>query len=58
MKLNYVYTNNKINSMSYQTEINMILNINNREHTATTIDIKTKIIYLKLSYKKKETVND
>jgi len=44
--------------MSYQTEINMILNINNREHTATTIDIKTKIIYLKLSYKKKETVND
>jgi len=58
LKLNYVYTNNKINSMSYQTEINMILNINNREHTATTIDIKTKIIYLKLSYKNKETIND
>jgi len=28
-----------------------IQNTNNREHTATTIDIKTKVIYLKLSYK-------
>ena len=28
-----------------------IQNINNREHTVITIDVKTKVIYLKLSYK-------
>ena len=30
----------------------IIQNINNKEHTATTTDVKTKIIYLLLLYKK------
>jgi len=45
------YYNNFIGE-SRHTWFKKFRNINNKEHTATTTDVKTKIIYLLLLYKK------